>query len=155
MSCFSRRWVIATLSMAALTAPLGSAIAAGDASPDPDRRIALKGYDPVAYFTEGRPEKGLPEFSAEFDDAIYWFKSPEHRAMFLGDPDRYAPQYAGYCAITVARGARLEADPEAWTISDGRLYVFGAPRGVAMFQQQMAGFVEQANANWPALHRAP
>jgi hypothetical protein len=116
--------------------------------------LALRGYDPVAYFTEGRPERGSPEFAAEFDDAIYWFKTPEHRATFLGDPDRYAPQYAGYCAITLARGAKLEADPEAWTISDGRLYVFGAPQGVAMFHQQMAGFVEQASANWPALHRA-
>jgi hypothetical protein len=155
MSRFSRRWPLATLLLAAVIAPLCSAGAAGEVAPEPDRRVALRGYDPVAYFTEGRPEKGSPAFSAEFDHAIYWFKTPEHRALFLSDPDRYAPQYAGYCAVTIARGAKLEADPEAWTISDGRLYVFGAPKGVAMFHQQMAGIVEQANANWPALQKAP
>jgi hypothetical protein len=152
---FSRRQVLAALSMAAVIAPIGSAMAAGDAPSDSNKRVALRGYDPVAYFTEGRPERGSPEFAAEFDDAIYWFKTAEHRAMFLDDPDRYAPQYAGYCAVTIARGAKLEADPEAWTISDGRLYVFGALKGVAMFHQQMAGIVEQANANWPALQKAP
>ena len=60
------------------------------------QRIALSGYDPVSYFTAGRPEKGSPEFAAPFDDATYWFKSAEHRAMFLADPDRYAPQYSGF-----------------------------------------------------------
>src|SRR4051812_32749156 len=86
-------------------------------------RVALSGYDPVTYFTPGRPEKGLPEFSAPFDDAIYWFTSAEHRAIFVGDPDRYAPQFNAFCAVMVSRGTKREADPEAWAIMEGKLYV--------------------------------
>src|SRR6266508_541232 len=69
-------------------------------------RVALKGYDPVSYFTEGKPEKGSSQFTFAFDDSTYWFKSAEHRARFVADPERYAPQFAGYCAIQVSRGAK-------------------------------------------------
>ena len=55
-----------------------------------EKRLALKGYDPVSYFTEGRPEQGSAEYQASFDDATYWFKNAEHRALFVADPDRYA-----------------------------------------------------------------
>jgi hypothetical protein len=119
------------------------------------KRVALQGYDPVAYFTDGRPEKGSPEFTAAFDDATYWFKSAEHRARFVADPDRYAPQFSGFCAITISRGAKYEADPEAWAIADGKLYVFGGKESVPMFRRQTASIVEKANENWSELRRTP
>lgn len=121
------------------------------ASPIADKRVALKGYDPVSYFTEGKPEKGSSEFTFAFDDSSYWFKSAEHRAQFAADPERYAPQFDGYCAIQVSRGAKVEPDPEAWTITDGKLYVFSKKTGVPMFQQQTAGIVERASENWQKL----
>ena len=71
-----------------------------------EKRLALKGYDPVSYFTEGRPERGLAEYEAAFDDATYLFKNAEHRAMFVADPDHYAPQFRGYCTVTLSRGQR-------------------------------------------------
>jgi len=128
----------------------GSATAQ-NTSPIAGDRVALKGYDPVSYFTEGKPEKGSSEFTFAFDDTSYWFKSAEHRAQFAADPERYAPQFDGYCAIQVSRGAKAEADPEAWSITNGKLYVFSAKMVVPMFQQQTAGIVEKASENWPQL----
>ena len=129
--------------------------AAEDASPVPEKRLALSGYDPVSYFTEGHPEKGSAEYSAAFDDATYWFKSAEHRAMFVADPDHYAPQFKGYCTIMVSRGVKQEADPEAWAIADGKLYVFSVKQGVPLFEQQTASITEKAAANWPELRKQP
>jgi YHS domain-containing protein len=116
--------------------------------------VALSGYDPVSYFTAGRPEKGSPQFIFVFDDASYWFRDAEHRALFAADPEKYAPQYDGYCAISLSGGKKLEPDPEAWAIAEGKLYVFGAKRAVAMFAQNQAGVVSQANANWQTLRKA-
>ena len=96
----------------------------------------------------------MSEFAADFDDATYWFKSAENRALFVADPDRYAPQFGGLCAMTVAHGGIADPDPEAWTIADGKLYLFRA-EGIAMFQQQMASIVSKATENWPSLRNSP
>ncbi len=127
---------------------------AQNASPVPGQRVALKGYDPVSYFTDGKPEKGSGEFTFAFDDTTYWFKSAEHRDKFAADPERYAPQFDGFCAVQLSRGRKVEADPEAWTITNGKLYVFAEERGVPVFQQQAAGIVEKAGENWPKLRTA-
>ena len=151
MSAYSRRRLLA-IGCIGLAAPvLGQALAAEEVA----RRLALNGYDPVSYFTAGRPEKGSAEFAAPFDDATYWFVSAEHRAMFAADPDRYAPQYNGFCAVFVARGLKREIDPEAWSIMDGKLYVFASKKGVPIFEQQTASIIDQANENWRGLHKAP
>jgi YHS domain-containing protein len=128
---------------------------AAEAAPVPEKRLALSGYDPVSYFTPGHPEKGSAEFSAAFDDATYWFKNAEHRAIFLADPDHYAPQFNGYCTVMMSRGEKYEADPEAWAIADGKLWVFGSKPSVPLFQQQTASIIEKATANWPELRKQP
>jgi YHS domain-containing protein len=114
-------------------------------------RVALKGYDPISYFTDGKPEKGSSEFTFAFDDTTYWFKSAEHRDKFAADPERYAPQFDGYCTIQLSRGSKVEADPEAWTITDGKLYVFSLKRGVPVFEQQPVAIADKARENWPKL----
>jgi YHS domain-containing protein len=149
---FSRRSTLLALS---ILGAVGALRAVENSSSAAEKRVALSGYDPVAYFTDGRPEKGSAEYSAAFDDTTYWFKSAEHRALFVADPDHYAPQFAGYCAINVSRGAKQEADPEAWAIADGRLYVFSAKEGVPLFQQQTAAIVDRATGNWPGLRKSP
>lgn len=93
-----------------------------------DVRLVLKGYDPVAYFTAGKPVKGDPKYAYEWDEGRYHFASAKHRDMFAGDPDRYAPQFGGYCTGSMSRGVRNEGDPQGWVIQDGRLYVFGAAK---------------------------
>ena len=120
-------------------------------SPIAGKRVALKGYDPVSYFTEGKPEKGSSEFTFAFDDTTYWFRSAEHQARFAADPEHYAPQFDGYCAVGLSHGSKVEADPEAWTITNGKLYVFWAKPGVPMFQQQTASIVGKASDNWQQL----
>jgi len=117
------------------------------------RRLALKGHDPVSYFTSGRPEQGSPAFKATFDDAEYWFKDSHQRDLFVANPDRYAPQYGGFCAIMVSRGGTIEPDPNAWSILEGKLYVFAAREGMTIFQQQATEVIDKAGRNWPELHR--
>jgi hypothetical protein len=130
----------------------------GIAQSDPlpaGRRIALGGYDPVAYFTEGRPQKGTEAHWFAFDDAVYLFQSADHRAMFAADPERYAPQYAGFCAAGVSKGYRTEPDPEAWVIAHGKLYVLSLKERVPEFKQDTAAFVGKADVNWPTVRNTP
>ena len=114
-------------------------------------RVALNGYDPISYFEDGRPEKGSGEFTFAFDDTTYWFKSTEHRDKFAADPEQYAPQFDGYCAVQLSRGRKVEADPEAWTITNGKLYVFSGKRGVPIFREQAVAIAEKAGENWSKL----
>jgi YHS domain-containing protein len=155
MSNLPRRSVLIGLPVLVLAATYRVPLAAEKVPPVGEKRIALSGYDPVSYFTEGHPEKGSVEFQAPFDDATYWFKSAEHRALFVADPDHYAPQFRGYCTVTLAHGTRLEADPEAWVIADGRLYVFGSKEAIPMFRAQTASVVQKATDNWATLRGNP
>jgi YHS domain-containing protein len=88
--------------------------------------VALKGYDVVSYFTESRASKGSSEFRHDWDGARYYFSSAKHKTAFVDDPDRYTPQFRSFCAVGIGAGKRVEADPTAWKIVDGRLYVFSS-----------------------------
>lgn len=115
--------------------------------------LAIKGYDPVAYFTLGKPTRGLPEIEYEWDEHIWQFASGEDRELFKADPVRYAPQFGNYCAMALSKGEIVVADPENWLISDGKLYVFGkpAPGGPSLFQKDLAANIAKANQNRPIL----
>ena len=89
-------------------------------------KVAIKGYDPVAYFTEGKPVKGDPSISHDWDEARYLFANAHNRAAFAAAPDKYAPQFAGLCATGLAFGQKVEADPQAWKVVDGKLYLFSS-----------------------------
>jgi len=115
-------------------------------------RLALKGYDPVAYFTDGHPVQGKPDYEFIWDEARYRFTSDEHLAMFRTDPDRYAPQFTGSCAGAMSFGLKIEANPENWLISDGRLFVFAGKEAQASFS---ADQVAAADRNWKLLKDAP
>ncbi len=129
-------------------------VAAQNMSPIAGQRVALKGYDPISYFTDGKPEKGSSEFTFAFDDTTYWFKNAERRDKFAADPERYAPQFDGFCALQLSRGLKVEADPEAWTITNGKLYVFSGKGGVPKFQEQPVAIAEKAGENWHQLRTA-
>jgi hypothetical protein len=110
--------------------------------------LAINGYDPVAYYTIGTPTRGLLEIEYEWDEHRYRFSRAEHRELFKADPVRYAPQFANFCAMALSRGEIVEADPENWLISEGKLYIFGKATGAGMFQKDVAGNVAKANQNW-------
>ena len=144
MHGFSRRNVIRDL----LLLLAGSTVAAASQSVAAgDMRLAIKGYDPVAYFTDGMPKRGLPDFEYQWDERRYHFSSAEHRELFKADPVRYAPEFANYCAMSLARGMIVEADPENWLISDGKLYIFGKSIGPELFEKDLAANVARANQN--------
>lgn len=92
--------------------------------------VAIKGYDPVAYFEPGHPTKGSDSISYDFDGARYLFSSTKNRELFAKDPERYAPQFSGLCTGNLAEGRRVEADPTAFVVRDGKLYLFQGQKGV-------------------------
>ena len=111
--------LIRTLTLAAALALPALTLAQGKAP-------ALKGHDPVAYFVDGRPVKGTPSITYDFDESRYQFSKPKHRELFAADPDRYAPQFTGLCTAGLAKGMKAEADPSIWKIVDGKLYLFSS-----------------------------
>ncbi len=112
---------------------------------------AIGGTDPVAYFTEGRPKQGSPDYAFEWRDVTWLFTSAEHRELFRETPEAYAPQYGGWCAWAVAQGYTASTTPEAWKIVDGRLYL-NYSRGIQRrWERDIPGFIEAADANWPGL----
>ena len=141
MHGFSRRKIICDFAL--LLA--GSTFVTAWQSVAEDMRLAIKGYDPVAYFTDGTPKRGLPGFEYQWDEHRYYFSSADHRELFKADPMRYAPEFANFCAMSLARGMLVEADPENWLISDGKLYIFGKPIGPELFVQDLAANVARAN----------
>jgi hypothetical protein len=114
-----------------------------------EKSLAIKGYDPVAYFTNGKPTPGQPQFEYEWDEHVWRFANAEHRDLFKADPVRYAPQFGNFCAMALSLGQVVTADPNNWLISDGKLYVFGkpAPAGPVLFQQQLTENIAKANQN--------
>ncbi|MBX9747586.1 MAG: YHS domain-containing protein, partial [Hyphomonadaceae bacterium] len=86
-------------------------------------RVAVSGYDPVAYFTDGQPVRGTTQFRTTYQGYEYRFASAEHLAAFRASPTRYLPQYGGYCAWAVSQGYTASADPTNWRIVDGKLYL--------------------------------
>ncbi len=127
--------------MAALTAALVSS-AATAADPTP---IAIQGYDAVAYFTLQRATPGVAQYEYDWDEHRWQFSTAQHRDLFRADPVRYAPQFANFCAVALARGEVLQANPEYWLISDGKLYLFGKAKGPDLFRQDLKNNIERAN----------
>jgi YHS domain-containing protein len=113
--------------------------------------VAIRGYDPVAYFRDGGPRPGKPEFAVRHGGATWRFASAEHKALFEADPQRYLPAYGGFCAYGTSRGYLVKIEPEAWSIVDGRLYL-NYDLGV---RKTWAGrtktYIARADGNWPRL----
>lgn len=141
--------VMPWISRLLLTATFAAAALAGAPAPS----LAIKGYDPVAYFTLQRATPGVPRFEYQWDEHLWRFASAEHRELFKADPVRYAPQFANFCAVALARGELHEANPEYWLINDGRLYLFGKSIGPEIFRKDLEGSIERANQNRALLPR--
>jgi YHS domain-containing protein len=116
--------------------------------------LAIGGYDPVAYFTEGQPTIGNPQFEYEVDGAIYRFASARHLELFEADPDRYLPQYQTWCAASVSKGIKVHGDPHYWLISDDRLFLFGGPAGPDAMRADK-GMKAKADQNWLTVSQLP
>lgn len=113
--------------------------------------LAVDGYDPVAYFTQGKPVEGSKQHALEWNGATWRFASAENRAAFEKEPAKYAPQYGGYCAWAVSQGYTADADPEAWTIVDGKLYLNYNHEVMGTWKKDVPGNIAKADVNWPKL----
>lgn len=111
--------------------------------------VAIKGYDPVAYFTEKRPVKGTMEFEYVWQGAQWRFANANHREVFQKDPEKYAPRYGGYCAYTVSQGKIAHIDPEAWTIFEGKLYLNLNKSVRDLWEKDLQEYILKADENWP------
>ncbi len=112
---------------------------------------ALSGFDPVAFFTEAKPVNGSPFITAEYEGATYFFASEEHQKSFTSAPDKYAPQFGGFCAFGVALDKLFPVDISTWQVRDGKLYLNLNADILKKFNADFAGNVATAGQNWPGL----
>ena len=110
--------------------------------------LALHGYDPVAYFTQGRPARGSDALVHVHEGAAYRFSSQAHLDRFKQDPELFLPQYGGFCAYGVSVGKKFDGDPRLWKIEDGKLYLNLNEEIYATFLEDIDGNVEKADRNW-------
>jgi len=113
--------------------------------------VAVQGYDPVAFFTDGKPVKGDSQFVSKRDGAIYFFSSKEHRDQFNANPSKYEPAFGGYCAYGVSRNRLVEIDVDAFQIVDDKLLLQYSKSVRDTFNKDTKGNLTKANSNWPAL----
>jgi YHS domain-containing protein len=111
--------------------------------------LALKGYDPVAYFNDGKAVEGSDQFAEEWNGAKWRFASAENRDAFASDPEKYAPQFGGYCAWAVSHGYTAKGDPNAWKVVDGKLYLNYNQDVKAKWEQDVPGYISKGDENWP------
>jgi hypothetical protein len=113
--------------------------------------VAIKGYDPVAYFVAGKPMRGLEQHSVTHAGARWLFASAENKALFEHDPAKYVPAYGGYCAYGVAQGYLVKIEPDAWAIRNGKLYL-NYDRGVQkQWNAAPDKYIADAEKKWPRL----
>ncbi|MEK9645708.1 MAG: YHS domain-containing (seleno)protein [Alphaproteobacteria bacterium] len=144
----------------ALAAVVTGLLAAGPASAGPVwykgglfGGVAVKGYDVVAYFTDGKPVEGKSEFSYEWGGTKWQFASAAHRDAFKAMPGKYAPQYGGFCAWAVSQGYTAKIDPDAWKIVEGKLYLNYSKGVQQQWQQDVPGNIAKGDQNWPGIKK--
>jgi len=135
-----------------------------------DRHLMLFGYDVVSYFTDGREKQGLPAIKTMYRDVTFRFATPEHKALFDAAPEKYIPQFGGYCTNGIVYGIPWGGDVDHWKIIDGKLYMFGgqgsfdafmldAPRNMALANKYWGEEVNGSNAfiqrSWRLVFRVP
>jgi YHS domain-containing protein len=113
-----------------------------------DSSLMLKGHDPVAYFTLGRPALGKPDIKVAHDGVTYRFASEENKALFLKEPARYVPQYGGYCSNGIVYGIPWGGEPDTWKMIDGRLYIFGGGASMNYFLMDQKRNLDLADRYW-------
>ena len=112
---------------------------------------AIHGYDPVAYYKENKPVKGDKKYSLSWKSANWYFASQQNLDAFKANPGMYAPQYGGYCAYGLANGHKATTEPDAWLISDGKLYLNYDKDIQVKWKKKQAEYIQDANKNWPGI----
>jgi YHS domain-containing protein len=112
------------------------------------QEVAIKGYDTVAYFNAGNAVKGSEAFTFQWHGMTWYFSAKENRDLFAKGPEKYAPQYDGYCAWAMSEGRKSITDPEIWKIVDGKLYLQCSRSAFEKWSKDIPGHIKKADANW-------
>ena len=115
--------------------------------------LAIMGYDPVAYVTDRKAVKGSPDLAAEYVGSTFYFSTEVHREAFAKNPERFVPQYGGYCAYGMAKGYKAVIDPDAFTVVGDKLYFNYSERVRAQWLLDVPGYIRKADANWPEVRK--
>lgn len=117
--------------------------------------LAVKGYDPVSYFSDMKPVPGNPAITTRWHGATYQFASNEHRQAFLADPDHFAPQFGGFCAYAISRGTIADIDPSEWAVVKDHLYLNNNAVAQRIWDLDRPGNIVAGNKNWPLVPKLP
>ena len=115
--------------------------------------VAIKGYDPVAFFKDSKPVRGKDDLRFDYKGSTFVFSNADNRAAFAADPEKYVPQYGGYCAFGTARGYKADIDPATFTVVDGRLYLNYNKQVQKEWAADRTRFIRQADERWPAVRK--
>ncbi|HKE94651.1 MAG TPA: YHS domain-containing (seleno)protein [Povalibacter sp.] len=117
--------------------------------------VALRGYDPVAYFTDNKPEKGLAKYAYEYKGSKFLFASAKNEQAFATNPEKYAPQFGGFCAFGTANGVKATTQPDAFSVVDGKLYLNHDTNVQKRWKEDVDGNISLGEKNWPEVSKAP
>ncbi|MEL6314145.1 MAG: YHS domain-containing (seleno)protein [Pseudomonadota bacterium] len=122
---------------------------------NPEKNIAISGYDAVAYHTVGAPTKGSADYKYEHDGVTWKFASAENKAKFKADPAKYAPAYGGWCAVGTGKAKKIPTQPHLFKIVDGQLYLNSSDGAQSLFLKETANRIDLAEGNWPEIETKP
>ncbi|WP_417684787.1 YHS domain-containing (seleno)protein [Roseibium sp.] len=134
--------------IALIAASITSAFAVGPDVNATTTGLAIRGVDPVSYFTAGEPQEGKVNITAIHNGATYRFTSEANRDAFKANPAKYAPQFGGFCAYGTAKGVKVDGNPELWKIVDDKLYLNLSKEVVKLWNEDVNGYIHEANDNW-------
>ena len=142
---------LALLSLAALAAAVSQNAVAGDFNETDG--VAIRGFDPVAYVADHEATQGVAEYTSTYKGSVFRFKNAANRDAFIADPQKYAPQYNGYCAFGVSRGYKAVTSPDAFSVVDGKLYLNYNAEVKTMWTKDVPGYIAKADAQWAAIEK--
>ena len=147
----SRSWTVTACMLLIAYASIASEPFKNDPVPKVNNQagLALQGYDPVAYFEDGKPALGDPAIGYRWHGISYHFASEQHRKAFIDRPARYLPQYGGYCAYAVSEGTTADGDPQLWAIVDEKLYLNNNPVAKKTWDENRPHRIKAGDRNWP------
>ena len=141
--------------IAAFAAGLMLAAGAAEAGTvNTENGVALKGYDPVAYFTQHQAVNGSAAFQAGYEGVTYWFASADDKGLFERQPAHYVPRYDGFCAFGASQGHKADIDPTAFSIIGGQLYLNYSHEVQTQWKTDIPGYISKADQNWPEVSKS-
>ena len=145
----SRRFLVAVCMLSWFVTGAAALADPSIAPVNTEQGLAIKGYDPVSYFTTGQPTPGLAQFSTSYKGVTYRFASAENRDRFIATPEKFVPQYGGYCAYAISLNKIADIDPEEWTIVNDKLYLNNGFLAQSLWSLDKTGNIARGDHNWP------